>query len=314
MARGLPKPETRQACARDPHLFCHFDQRYVSILEITDPHLQEEMKQKMLQYRSEGWKTSVARIRLLTEEGVMSSESWEQGFLPVLEPVGAAEVEENLKLLQRMRQLQESSPHERLRNDPRFTYARGTTLEHVRLRNFRAAGVSLGEKVMQAVHRRGDTLGCAYPNCQFSSINMAVTGLSPGVWGIDPLFSDPQNPMCCGRHLLIADFLTVESGMNLKRELAVALMSMATSPAAGDDGYLDRILLGGCCGTYKCAAAGVYGSATRRDPSAQGLAVCDDCHAWWEHIGMPAQHERGRQALREGRVHAVDGHPSDAMA
>lgn len=84
---------------------------------------------------------------------------------------------------------------------------------------------------------------------------MMVTGLSPGVWAFDPLHKSPLNPICCPRHLQIADFLTV--CLELKREMALALMSLAKSPAAGDDEYLDRILFVGMCGSPLCATAGV---------------------------------------------------------
>lgn len=43
------------------------------------------MKDKSFAYRNEGWKTTVARCKLLTEEGVMSSQSWEQTFLDDVE-------------------------------------------------------------------------------------------------------------------------------------------------------------------------------------------------------------------------------------
>lgn len=147
------------------------------------------MKTKSFAYRNEGWKTTVARVRLLTEEGVMSSQSWEQTFLDELEQVEAAEVEESFKRLNEMRRIQESSPHERLRDDRRFLYGKQTSAEALLLANFSTAGLKVPDD-LDWLDGRGDELGCAYRNCPFSLKNMCTTGLSPGVCTLGPLFSD----------------------------------------------------------------------------------------------------------------------------
>lgn len=111
-----------------------------------------------------------------------------------------------------MRRIQESSPHERLRDDPRFLYGKQTSAEALLLANFSAAGLKAPDD-LDWLDGRGDELGCAYRNCPFSLKNMRTTGLSPGVWALDPLFSNPHNPICCPRHLMVADYLTSKACM-----------------------------------------------------------------------------------------------------